>query len=63
MDRLFERAGHNANVLLESGDGGQAQKAPQMSEEDRMRADTAPMTVQDAGKRINLAWQDRDYFR
>jgi hypothetical protein len=63
MDRILDKAFNKAHgQTLEAIGKGQSKTAA-VSEEDRLRKDTAPITAADAIGRISLAFKDGDYFR
>ena len=63
MERILDKAFNKAHgQTLEVIGKGQAKSAA-LSEEDRLRKESAPITAADAIKRISLAFKDGDYFR
>lgn len=65
MDRVFERAFSKVHGTVQKAipDPEAQQAAKALSEEERLRQETAPMTAADAVQRIALAFNDGDYFR
>lgn len=66
MERAFEKAFARCHSTVNKHlpqDPGATAAALAQSEEERLRAATAPMSAADAAARITLAFKDGDYFR